>query len=95
MAKDIYADYGIDKDLIFTASTKTQYAGLDAHIAIIKLLKYLSKKYLKDFTLIDEGYYWETDDEKILLEQFRKFNLAIDIFCEALKDLPAVSGETA
>jgi DNA helicase HerA-like ATPase len=95
MAKDIYGNYGIEKDLIFTASTKTQYAGADAHIAIIKLLKYLSKKYLKDFTLIDEGYYWETDDEKILLEQFEKYNAAIDIFCEALKGLPAIPGETA
>jgi hypothetical protein len=31
MAKDIYGDYGIEKDLIFTASTKTQYAGADCH----------------------------------------------------------------
>jgi hypothetical protein len=95
MAKDIYDDYEIDKDLIFTASTKTQFAGIDAHITIIRLLKHLSKKYLKNFTLIDEGYYWETGDEKILLEQFGKFNAAIDIFCDALKDLPAMPGETA
>ncbi|HET7116218.1 MAG TPA: hypothetical protein VFI29_06990, partial [Hanamia sp.] len=51
LVKDIYDGARLDKDLIFTTSTKTQYAGADAHIAIIKLLKHLSKKYLKDFTL--------------------------------------------
>ena len=91
----MYDDVDIDKELIFTTSTKTQFAGAEAHIAIIKLLKHLSKKYLKDFTLKDEGNYWETGDEKILLDQFKKYNAAMDIFCEVLKDLPAVTGETA
>lgn len=92
LVKDIYD--GVDKDLIFTTSTKTQYAGADAHIAIIKLLKHISKKYLKDFTLTDEGYYWETGNEKILYEQFEKYKNGMDTFCEILKDLPSVSGET-
>ena len=95
LAKNMYDDVDIDKELIFTTSTKTQFAGAEAHIAIIKLLKHLSKKYLKDFTLKDEGNYWETGDEKILLDQFKKYNAAMDIICEVLKDLPAVTGETA
>ena len=51
MCKEIYEDAQLDKDLLFTASTKTQFAGMAAHIAIIDLLKHLSKKYLKEFTL--------------------------------------------
>ncbi len=71
MVKDIYDDRPLDKDLIFTTSTKTQYAGPNAHIAIIKLLKHVDAKYLADFTLSDEGYYWETGDKKILLNQLK------------------------
>ena len=82
------------EDILFTVSTKTQYAGIDAHIAIIKLLKHLSKKYLKDFTLFDEGYYWETGDENILRKQFQDFQAAIDTFCEALEDFKSGAGET-
>ena len=94
LIKDIYDDIRVSKESIYTTSTKTQYAGVDAHIAIIKLLKHISKKYLKDFTLIDEGYYWETDDETILQKQFQKYNAAIDSVCEVLKNLPAATGET-
>jgi hypothetical protein len=94
MCKDIYDDVQLDKDLIFTASTKTQFAGMEAHIAIINFLKHLSKKYLKEFTLSDEGYYWETGDKKILRKQFNRYEVAMDIFCEAITDLPLVRGET-
>ncbi|HEY5408860.1 MAG TPA: hypothetical protein VIJ92_17340 [Ginsengibacter sp.] len=44
--------------------------------------------------LNDEGNYWETGDGKILLNQFKKYNAAIDSFCEAMEGLPAVPGET-
>ncbi len=92
-AKEVYDGVHVRKDLIYTASTKTQYAGPDAHIAVIKLLKHISAKYLAGFTLSDEGYYWETGDEKILLNQFKKFDTAIDSFRKALENLPYVPGE--
>jgi len=95
LAKDIYDDVQLRKELYFTASTKTQYAGMDAHIAIIKLLKHLSKKYLEDFSLADEGYYWATGDEKILAQQYQRFSVAINAFREASEDFPSVPGETA
>ena len=95
LTKDIYDGVQIPKELIYTTSTKTQYAGMEAHIAVIRLLKYLSTKYLKDFTLSDEGNYWETGDEKILSRQFDRYNGAMDMFSAVLKDLPAVPGETA
>lgn len=95
LVKDIFDGIRLDKDLIFTASTKTQYAGPDAHIAIIKLLKHISAKYLSGFELNDEGNYWETGDKKILLNQFKNYNAAIDSFCKAIEELPPVPGETA
>jgi hypothetical protein len=95
LVKEIYDGVQFDKELIFTASTKTQYAGPDAHIAVIKLLKYISKKYLDKFELYDEGNYWETDDEEILLTQFKNYNAAIDLFCKSLEDLRAAPGESA
>lgn len=72
LVKDIYDGGSIDRELMFTTSTKTQFAGIDAHIALIKLLKYISKKYLKDFKLMDEGDYWETGDEKAISKAIRK-----------------------
>ena len=80
IVKDIYDGITLDKELIFTTSTKTQYAGIDAHIAVIKLLRYLSKKYMKDFILEDEGLYWETNDEKVLEEQFDRYNSALEFY---------------
>ena len=95
LVKDIYDDIRLEKEMIFTASTKTQYAGPDAHIAIIKLLKHISAKYLDEFKLYDEGNYWETGDENILLNQFKNYNAAIDSFRKAIEELPPVPGETA
>ena len=43
--------------------TKTQFGGVEAHMRIIHLLKYLSVKYFDDFELTDEAEYWETGDE--------------------------------
>jgi hypothetical protein len=80
--------------LIYSTSTKTQYAGIDAHIAIIKLLKYLSAKYLKDFTLSDEGYYWETGDEKILSGRFEEYNALLNAVSDVFINMKSVPGET-
>ena len=66
MVKEIYNGVQLDEDLIFTTSAKTQYACPDAHIAIIKLFRHVAAKYLEDFTLSDEGYFWEMGDGKIL-----------------------------
>src|SRR6187200_2635774 len=46
----------------FWLSSVTQYAGMNAHMALIKLLKYLSRKYFDSFELIDVSEYWETGD---------------------------------
>ena len=76
-------------------SVKTQFAGQDAHIALLKFLRYIETKYLVDFTLSDEGNYWETNDENVLKIQFQKYEFILDAVCEVLKDIPAVPGESA
>lgn len=93
MCQDIYDGVELDKELIFTTSTKTQFAGLEAHVAIIDFLKHLSKKYLKDFRLVDEGDYWETGDKNLLRKQFSRYEVAMDIFSDVLKEIPRIQGE--
>jgi hypothetical protein len=73
--------------------TKTQFAGPQVHIAVIKLLRYLSNKYLSFFELNDEGMYWETNDEKQLLEQFKKYNFILDAVTDALSNMKVIPGE--
>ncbi len=95
MCRDTYDGIRFDKELMYTSSTKTQYAGPDAHMAIIKLLKYLSGKYLTNFTLSDEGYYWETGDEKIVRARFETHNFLLNVVGDALNGLPVIPGETS
>ena len=52
----------IDKHLGGWIATKTRYAGLDTHMAIIKMFRYLSERYFKSFEMRDESSYWETND---------------------------------
>jgi len=87
MCRDIYDDVQFAKELMFTACTKTQYAGPQTHAAIIKLLKYISGKYLTNFIVNDEGKYWETGDEKILYAEFEKYNLLVNIIGDTLNGL--------
>lgn len=48
---------------------KTQFADIDAHIAIIEVLDFLKKKYIPDLAVTDEGAYWETRDLRVLAEK--------------------------
>lgn len=95
MNKDIYDGNVLDKELMFTASTKTQYAGMDAHIAVIKLLRYYKEKYFENFELSDEGNYWETNDVKELELQFARYNFIVNSVTEALSKMPKIEGESA
>lgn len=50
---------------------KTQFAGPEVHIALIKLFKYLSSKYFDFFEVSDEADFWETMDKEILYGKFK------------------------
>jgi hypothetical protein len=78
-----------------TLFTKTQFAGIEVHKAIIKLLKHLKYCYFSQFDLMDEGGYWESDDEQVLQKQFAKYNIMLEAVSAALLDLKKENGETA
>lgn len=94
MNRDIYEGNELDAELIYTTSAKTQFAGADAHIAVIKLLRYLKEKYFSVFELNDEGMYWETMDEKVFLKQFARYEFLLDAVADALTGMKTVPGET-
>jgi hypothetical protein len=71
--------------LVYTMHTKTQRGGADIHIAIVKLLKYLEKKYFSEMHVSDEGNYWETMDKSILQERFENYTQLINSVKGALE----------
>jgi hypothetical protein len=58
--------------------TKTQYAGVFTHMAIIKFFRYLRMNYFEDFELRDESKYWETYDMPVDLNRFGRVDSYID-----------------
>lgn len=78
---------GIPKEAESWLFTKTQYAGVDAHIAMIKLLRYLSQQYFSRLELHDESKYWETNDEALCREIFSKYDFMIKEVGAALNEL--------
>jgi hypothetical protein len=83
-----------EKEYLYMLSVKTQYAGMEIHKLIIHLLKYLSRKYLQDFNVNDEGEYWETGDEKLLQDAFNRYTFLIDSFTSSIKNYPIKQGES-
>ncbi|MEO7307708.1 MAG: hypothetical protein ABIR78_09445 [Ferruginibacter sp.] len=75
-------------------STKTQYAGIDTHLAVLKLLQYFKDKYFSFFELSDEGMYWETKDKVVLKAQFARYDFIVNSMRNTLKDFKALPGET-
>ncbi|MGB8318993.1 MAG: hypothetical protein WCE54_12755 [Ignavibacteriaceae bacterium] len=83
-----------EKKYLYMLSTKTQFAGSNCHKLIVHFLKYISKKYLKEFNVIDEGKYWETGDEKLLEKTFKSYNNFLDSVGFALDNIPLEANET-
>ena len=75
--------------------TKTQYAGVEAHMAMIRLLRYLSEQYFERFELHDESQYWETNDETICRQKFAEYDRLMDMVGNALDQMKFVPGESA
>ena len=74
---------------------KTQFAPIEIHVAIVKLLKYLKQKYMRNLEVKDEGLFWETNDEKILNEKLEFLNKAMDKLEGILNSIPHEKDETA
>ncbi len=77
-----------------TLSVKTQYAGIEIHKILIKLFRHLGKKYLLDLKIMDESYYWETDDEEVLKQQFKLYDDLVESFALAFDCTAIKKGET-
>lgn len=77
----------VDKTELFSFF-KTQFAGPEVHKILIHILRYLSKKYFRNFKLIDEGDYWETNDEKLLNEKFDFLNGMLNFISAELEGNP-------
>ncbi|WP_395053778.1 hypothetical protein [Flavobacterium sp.] len=86
-------DKVINEDLLYFVATKTQYSGYENHKKLILLTDYISKKYLTNFTCIDEGYYWETRDEELLIKTFNRYTSLIESFTSSVEMIPMNEGE--
>lgn len=65
---------------------KTQYAPPEIHITIVKLLRYIKKKYIADLFVEDEGEYWETGDEQLLMEKMEYLRQKIGEVAKVLEN---------
>ena len=84
-----------NKDSTFYNSIKTQFAPIEIHIAIIKLLKYLKQKYISNIEVWDEGDYWQTGDTKLLHEKFEFLNNKLNEFESILNSIEFEKNDTA
>jgi hypothetical protein len=71
--------FEFDKDYRVQEYVKTQFAGVDTHVAIIGLLRRI-QPFFECLTVEDEGEFWATSEESVLATHIQKCN-------EVLKDL--------
>jgi hypothetical protein len=62
----------------FWVSTKTQFAPISIHVAIIKLFRHLGQRYICNLEVEDDGGYWESGDVARLQERISKVERAMD-----------------
>lgn len=43
--------------------------------------------------MMDESYYWETNDEETMKKQFKEYNMLLDNFTLAIETFPLNEGE--
>jgi hypothetical protein len=80
--------FEFDKDLFMQQFCKTQFAGSDAHIEIIELLRKVAPLFDR-LDVFDEGEYWELDDRSILQAHLDTVDALI---AEALRKDPTARG---
>jgi hypothetical protein len=84
----------IEQEYLYMQFVKTQFAGWQIHIVIVRLLQYVFKKYLLEVKVNDEGGYWDTHDEDTLKENFRRNGFLIESFTAAIESFPIEKGES-
>jgi hypothetical protein len=66
-------------------SVKTQFGGIDGHVALVELLAALQQSFFPGLEVTDEGGYWKNRDVKELSEKFSQLQRAIDGLAEGLR----------
>lgn len=74
-----------DDMLAHYSFTKTQFAGVECHVAICRLLKYLAGKYFSYLEVNDEGDFYETEDLRTLEQKFGVYGEVLDQVSSALQ----------
>lgn len=74
-----------DRDLYVQEFTKTQFAGVQIHLKVLKLLKAIEPLF-RNLTVEDEGEWWETQDTAKLAEHMARVQQVID---EELRKAPS------
>ncbi len=70
----------------YYAFTKTQFAGVETHIEIVKLLKYLSSKYFEVWDCKDDSEYYQTEDVTKLEETMDTIDKAMTALDDAFHE---------
>ncbi len=90
-----HSENQLEHKFLYMLSVKTQFAGTTIHKTIIELFHYLVKRnYFSEFTLVDEGEYWETGNESLLEQKFKENGDLIDNFSMAIETIPIKRGES-
>jgi hypothetical protein len=83
-----------EHEYLYMLSVKTQFAGVETHKFIIALFRHLQKQgYFETLEISDEGKYWETGDENLLKEIFKRYVNALDSFSFAVEHIPKQKDE--
>jgi hypothetical protein len=80
--------FEFDRDYYVQEFVKTQFAGVDTHVAIIGLLRSI-QPFFERLKVEDEGEFWTTSDESVLAEHIRRCD---DILQEMLAKHPGARG---
>jgi len=74
--------------------TKTQFAGVEAHIVVCKLLRFIGEKYFEDWKVNDEGLYYGTGDGTYLKQVITFLGDAINHLSESLESITTKEGNS-
>lgn len=66
-----------DRDLYIQEYTKTQFAGATTHKRVVQFLRKL-EPYFDHLVVEDEGEYWDSEDEGVLVDHIETVNRVID-----------------
>ncbi len=66
-------------------AVKTQFGPVEAHVAVVEILRALKDNFFPDLEVHDEGEYWETRRISRLLSRMNQLKMAMDKLMEALE----------